>query len=85
MPPGSARAITTIDAAEAARRLKAARVAAGWTSAVAAARACGIHPRDMQYYEAGDKVPAWPKLLAWAVALGLDPRILFPELFRRKR
>jgi transcriptional regulator with XRE-family HTH domain len=74
-----------ITRAEAARRLNAARVAAGWPSVYAAARATGLPISMMQAYEKGHDIPKWPKLLRLARDLHLDPEILFPELYAQTK
>jgi transcriptional regulator with XRE-family HTH domain len=72
--------VETISKAEAGRRLKLARVAAGWRSAREAARAIGMAHSQYQQIEQGIVMPVWTTLLRAAIRLGLDPGILFPEL-----
>jgi transcriptional regulator with XRE-family HTH domain len=72
--------VEEFDREEAGRRVRAAREAAGYPSARAAAGAIGMNARYLQKIESGATVPGWPKMVALAAALGLDPAILFPEL-----
>lgn len=74
-----------IPRAEAGRRLKAAREAAGWPTAYAAAAACGINIKHLYLYESGQRMPDWPQLLRLMVGLGLDPEILFPECYAQPK
>jgi transcriptional regulator with XRE-family HTH domain len=74
-----------ITRAEAARRLSAARVAAGWTSLYSAARSINLPVTMLQDYEKGRAIPQWPKLLRIARDLHLDPEILFPELYAQTK
>jgi transcriptional regulator with XRE-family HTH domain len=58
--------------------LKAARLAAGWTVAAEAAAQAGLtHPR-LANLESGHRIASWPTLHQLVLALGLDPRLLFP-------
>ena len=76
---------TMLDSTACGQRLKAARLAAGFASASAAARACGIHVTHYGDYERGKKMPTWPTLHRIAVGLKLDLAYLFPELADRTR
>lgn len=66
------------------RRFKAAREAAGLTQVEAAAR-LGIPQPRIAEYESGFRMPPLDRLTDIIEALGLNPRILFPEYFKRRR
>ena len=65
------------------RRFKAARAAAGLTQAESAALLRIPQPRIAEY-ESGFRVPPVDRLVTIIDRLGLDPRILFPEFFKRR-
>ncbi len=65
---------------EAGQRIRAAREARKLTNK----QACEIlkvSPPVLSYIESGERVPSWTRLIEIAERLGLDPMILFPELF----
>ena len=65
---------------EFADRFRSARVAAGLTQAAAAVR-LGIAQPRIARIESGKHVPSVVRALEIIDVLGLDPRIVFPELF----
>jgi transcriptional regulator with XRE-family HTH domain len=67
-----------LDKAECARRLRAAREAAGLTQEKAA-EALGVARPSYTQYELGKRVPTWTRLYEFIATLKLDPAILFPE------
>lgn len=69
-----------IERAEAARRVRAARKAAGLSQREAAAR-LGVSQAWLSAVETGRRVPSWTRLVALVVTLGLDPKLVAPEFF----
>ncbi len=59
--------------------IKAARLAAGWTSCYGAAMAAGIHTTQMFDFEHGRRIPTYASLYNLVSALNLDPAHLFPQ------
>jgi len=70
---------------ECGRRLKEARIAAGFETTAAAASRLNISYHRLYDLESGKRVPGWDSLHAIAVGLGLDPEILFPELMEGRK
>lgn len=64
---------------ECGRRLKAARIAAGYDNHHRVGEKLGMAPAAYGDYERGHKAPTWPILHRIIVGLGLDIAILFPE------
>ena len=60
--------------------LKAARLAAGYSSAYAASAVVDMLPKQLQDLEAGRRLPTYPTLHRLVVGLGLDPSALFPPM-----
>lgn len=73
-----------LSAAECADRLVRARLAAGYATQTAAAEACGMKVSVYSRHERGERIPLWSTLHRMATGMGLDPKILFPDLFNGK-
>lgn len=65
-------------------RLRAARLARGWTQVVLAARA-GLHTVYVARLEAARQVPSVTTLMRLASALGIEPGALLPSVRARSR
>jgi len=66
------------------KRLAAARRKAGLTQQ-AAAKMLGTPQPRLSEYERGHVMPPMPRIMEMIERLNLDPRIVFPEFFQRKR
>jgi transcriptional regulator with XRE-family HTH domain len=77
MPSKSKRVMLTRE--ECGRRLQEARKARGLTQADAA-ELLGIARNSYAQYENGSRVPTWTRLDEMIFKLGLDPKIVWPEL-----
>lgn len=82
---GSALGDMDLSREEFGRRMRAARIAAGWASAGAAARALGMLPTSYNRLELGQQVPSFARLLTIMRILKLDPRVIAPEFFEKPR
>jgi ribosome-binding protein aMBF1 (putative translation factor) len=87
--PGPARKPVSDAERRFGKRLKAARLAAGYATQAAAAKALGVKQPLISQYEAGERIPPITRLIEIVAALGLNPRLLVPEWWpgksRRKK
>jgi len=67
-----------------ARRLKAARIAAGYSSAAKFAHMLGMDPHAYRTYERGEASPPLGKLVQICDALGCTPNDLLPAHSKRE-
>lgn len=78
-PDQTRKARDLLTPAEYGALLRAARLAAGYEVASDAARKAGITRHRLAHLESGERVASWPTLHQLVLALGLDPRLLFPR------
>jgi ribosome-binding protein aMBF1 (putative translation factor) len=87
--PGPARKPVSDAERAFGERLREARIAAGYATQEAAAKALGIKQPLISQYEAGERIPPITRLIEIVAALGLNPRLLVPEWWpgksRRKK
>jgi transcriptional regulator with XRE-family HTH domain len=66
------------------RRLRLARIRAGWPTIADACRGCSVSYNHLSDYEAGRRLPGWAQLEKLCTELRLDPHDLLTDTRVRK-